>query len=334
MANSTSAITAIRNAKEESFVAATLNRIGWEICYRATSSEGLKVAAKKNPDALILADIDFGAEQSHFPNRFVVLNPKIELTSEHIQDLLRRVDNSESPQLPSIPLCTSSTTVIATLDSGVGGSTCAINFAYEKSRAGKETLLLDLNQENPFMARYFDIQKINRKILPTEFGFALSEVSDPTYFSNVALLANDFDEVVIDLGKIPLGDWIISGNRIRELCTRWSMQSASSLYIVARGDLSSLTRLHELSIRLAQFSRLPQPRILLIPQSILTGRERRTLMERSKEFFGGEARILPIDVRAIERAASERAPLIQVAPKSLLAREFSSICSGTSTRGR
>jgi hypothetical protein len=224
--------------------------------------------------------------------------------------------------------------VIATLDSGTGGSSCAINFAYEKSLFNRETLLLDFNQENPYLARYFDLQRVNRKIVKTRFGFSISEVSETAYLAEVSVAANSFDEIFIDLGKVPPVAHLISGVRVREIATRWSLQSASALYIVTRGSTDSLARLKALSSALSQQAVIPTPTILLISQSSISGRERRTIIEEAERVFDGEVRYLPRDIRALEQAATHRSPIKPIAPKSLLAREFSSIIGAADKRGR
>lgn len=311
--------------KDESFVASTLIELGWTLQYRATNAEGLKNSAAIHPNAVIIASRDFLCERSEIANSVIYLDTSIELTKLNLQELLRQVDKSEKGKSPAIPLSQVKTTLIATVDAGVGGSTCAINIAYEKSSQGSETLLLDLNQENPCLSQYFDIQRINRRIAPTQCGFSLSEVSDISYFSELARSVNDFDEVVIDFGKLVTGDDFNSGVRIREVAARWSTLSATSIFIISRADAHSLLKLKILAPEILKFSRNIRPTILLVSQGSITVRERKLLIEKAVGIFGGEARYLPREARLLERAMVERVPFTQIAPKSLLAREFAAM---------
>lgn len=311
--------------KDESFVASTLFEMGWSLQYRATNLEGLKSSAENHPEAIIVATRDFLSEKSNFSNPVIYLDLTAELTKLNLQDLLLQADKSERDKGPTIPASQIKTTLILTLDAGVGGSTCAINIAYEKSLVGKEILLLDLNQENPSFSLYFDIQRINRKISPTQFGFSLSEVSEISYFAELARKINDFDELVIDFGRIMTMERCNSGVRIREIAARWSMNSATNIFIVSRADTYSLTRLKALAPEFLKLSRNVRPTILLVSQGSISVRERKSLIERAVSIFGGEARYLPREFRMLQRAVAEKVPFSQIAPKSLLAREFAAM---------
>ena len=334
MAKTQSAITAIRGINEESFVATTLFEMGWSLQYRATTIEGLKAAAEMSPDAMIIATKDYLCEGSTFSNFVIYLDSTAELSPLSLQELLRQADANEPRKMPAIPPSHINTTLITTLDSGVGGTTCAITIGHEISLRGRKTLLLDLNQENPGLSHYFDIQRINRKIAPSQFGFYVSEVSEITYFSELAQQVNDFEEVVIDLGKIVVGERFNSGVRIHEIAARWSAHSATSIFIVTRADVSSLMKLKLVAPEISNFSRHLKPTILLLSQTSLSARERKALIERAEGIFAGEVRYLPRETRMVERAATERAPISEISPKSLLSREFASLVDRQLKRDR
>ena len=334
MAKTKSAITAIRNIKQESFVAATLHEMGWNLLYRATTTDGLLTASEKYPDALIIRSADFTTGKSAILNASLLLDDREVLTGARLQDLLRTIDEVEPLQSRAVPLSLSHVTLVATVDSGIGGSTCAINMAYEKAQQGAKTLLLDFNTSNPTFSRFFDVQHINRKISPSRFGFSLGEVSEITLFEEFAQSSNEFDEVVIDLGKIPKSEELISGRRLHEVLARWSMQSASSLFIITRSDAEKLKKLKALLSQLSKDSDASRTTILLVSQLAISGRESRTKCEKASEILGRPVRFLPRDLRAVEQATLERVPLSKIAPKSLLAQEISSIMSASSKQGR
>ena len=334
MDKSRSAITAIRNIKKESFVASTLDHIGWTLLHRATDSHGLAIATNKYPDAIVIAADDFTINKSGIVNSIITLDSKEVLTEFYLQDLLRRVDESSTPQYFTPSPCASLVTVVATVDSGIGGSTCAINIAYEKNHQGRKTLLLDFNNESPAISRFFDVQRINRRISPSRFGFSIGEVSELTSFGEIVVEADTFDEVVIDLGRMPTEERLISGVRIHEVLARWSVQSAAMILLLSRSDEDSLKRLENTKSILQRSSSQVKPIALLLSQSALSGRERRAIHESAERLFGRDFRHLPREARLVERAAAERSPVAHLSPKSLLAQEIASICKQESKRGR
>jgi hypothetical protein len=320
-----SAITAIRNIKQESFVAATLDQIGWKLIHRATSSENLLLALQENPEALLITSEEFRVERGTFSNAILILDSKKVLEEYELQELLRRVDDVEVPKAMTIATCTSDVTVVTTLDSGIGGSTFAMNYAYESARSGRRTLLLDLNPAAPLFARYFSLQGINRNFAMTKFGFSVGEVSEYSFLSQATQEANDFERVVIDLGKVPSSEHLISGVRIHEAIARWGLQSANNLFILARSEESSIRRLELLAAQSLQRSVIIKPSVLLTSQSSISGREGRLIREKAEALFGREVHRLPRDPRGVARALDEGAPLAIVAPKSPLVQVISSL---------
>ena len=179
MAKTQSAITAIRGINEESFVATTLFEMGWSLQHRATNIEGLKAAAEKSPDAMIIATKDYLCEGSAFSNSVIYLDSMAELSPLSLQELLRQADANEPRKMPAIPPSHINTTLITTLDSGVGGTTCAIYVGHEISLRGRKTLLLDLNQLDNHQATMLQpghdglhVQRLRKQMrMPLEFGF-------------------------------------------------------------------------------------------------------------------------------------------------------------------
>lgn len=329
-----SAITAIRNIKQESFVAATLDQIGWKLIHRATSSENLALALQENPNALLITSEEFRVERGTFSNGVLILDSKKVLEEYDLQELLRRVDEGAAPKVTTIAMCKSDVTVVTTLDSGIGGSTFAMNYAYESARSGRRTLLLDFNPDAPLFARYFGLQGINRKIALTKFDFSVAEASEYSFFSQLTEEANDFESVVIDLGKVPSSEHLISGVRIHEAIARWGLQSANSLFILARSEESSIKRLQLLATKSLQRSITMDPVVLLTAQSSISGREVRLIREKAESLFGKEAHQLPRDPRGVARALDEGTPLAIVAPKSPLVQVISSLNQVRNMRGR
>ncbi len=334
MANNNSAITAIRNIRQESFVAANLGQIGWNLIYRATDKEGLLIAARSHPTALIIAGNDFNIDKLVFSNPVMIINSKEDLESNQLQDLLRRVNESDVPEPLSIPPCSAEVTVVSAINSGLGGTTCAIEIAYHKSLLGKSTLLLDFNSSNPTLSRYFDIQRINRKVVPSSCGFSLAEVSELSTIVALTHEANAFDEVVIDLGRIPSAEHLVSGVRIHEVLARWSLQSASQFLLISGSADGSLQNLARVTSQLERTAAFIKPITILFSHHTVTGRKRREMLESAATLYNGDVRVLTWDSRLVERAAKERASIAQIAPKSPFVQEITSLCKREVKQGR
>lgn len=325
VANSQSAITAIRSIKAESSVATTIGKIGWSLVGRATDSEGLQILARDHPGALIIASHDFPAESLHLSNPLIRIDRNQELTDTYIQELLRTsTDDSATRQETPMP-CRSEVTLVTSVNGGNGCSTFAINIAHEKSRFGSKVLLLDFNARNPSISRYFEIQRINRRISPTPFGFAIGEVSELATFAEIAEEANGYDQVVIDLGKFPDSEFLLFGIRIHEVLARWSIQSASHVFLLARSDGDTFNQLKRISSDLEQEANSLPTTIFLISHLRLSGGEKRAIDLKARQLTGKEVRHLPWEPRLVERARAERAPISEISRKSLLAQEVSAI---------
>lgn len=304
-------------------IAESLHRMGWQLIYRATSREGLEISLSLNPEAVLIAADDFLLNRAPLTNRTLWVNSSI--GEYELQEQLRKLDQ-ESPQAPTIsPLRKAKVSVVTTIDSGIGGSTLAISLAHESASSGRKTLLLDLNSFNPFLSRYFGVQRINRTFALTPFGFTIGEISDHAHFAEMALAAEEFDHVIIDLGRALSAKELLSGQRLQESLGRWALQSAETLYLLARSEEQSMARLKDSSAQLAAGAITVLPIYVFVSQAPPSARERRQISDSAKSSLSGGAYLLSRDVRNLSKAAIERVPLAKVAPKSALAREISAI---------
>lgn len=304
-------------------IAESLHRMGWQLIYRATSREGLEKFLSLNPGAVLIAADDFLLNKAPLAKRTLWVNSSI--GEYELQEQLRKLDQ-ESPQNPTIsPLRKAKVSVVTTIDSGIGGSTLAISLAHESACSRRKTLLLEINSFNPYLSRYFDIQRINRTFALTPFGFTIGEISDHAHFAEMAMAAEEFDHVVIDLGRALSAKELLSGQRLQELLGRWALQSAETLYFLARSEGQSFARLKEGSAQFKAGAISVLPTYVFVSQAPPSARERRQISDSAKSSLSGGAYLLSRDVRNLSKAANERAPLAKVAPKSALAREISAI---------
>ena len=312
-------------------IAQSLHRAGWELIHRATSREELYRVLVTHPEATLIAAEDFLSRKSSFKQKIIWVTAttgEYELHTE-LRNLIQ-----DSPQSAAIAPLTTKVTVVTTVDSGLGCSAMAINLAYESSQSGSKTLLLDFNSINPYLSRYFEIQRINRSFSPTPFGFTIGEISDISLSAFMAEEINRFDHVVIDLGRAPTAKNMISGKRIHDSLARWSLQSASFLYLLARGEVNSILHAKEKSEEIKVLTSEIPMTYLFISQSPPSTKERRHLLESAKSLFNGGLYLLTSDVRNLAKAKIERAPLAVVAPKSILTREIAQLYRETLNRER
>lgn len=312
-------------------IAQSLHRAGWELIHRATSREELDRVLVTHPEATLIAAEDFLSRKSSFKQKIIWVTAT---TGEHALHTELRNLIQDSPQPAAIAPLTTKVTVVTTVDSGLGCSAMAINLAYESSQSGSKTLLLDFNSINPYLSRYFEIQRINRSFSPTPFGFTIGEISDISLSAFMAEEINRFDHVVIDLGRAPTAKNMISGKRIHDSLARWSLQSATFLYLLARAEVNSILHAKEKSEEIKVLTSEIPMTYLFISQSPPSTKERRHLLESAKSLFNGGLYLLTSDVRNLAKAKIERAPLAVVAPKSILTREIAQLYRETLNRER
>jgi hypothetical protein len=326
------AITAIRNIALENMIAESLHRSGWELIYRATSKDQLERVLLTNPDAILIAAEDFLPRKAGSEQKIIWVTTSI--GEYELQTELRNLAQDSVQTPTSLPLLTTQVTVVTAVDSGIGSSTLAMNLAYESAKSGSKTLLLDLNPINPFLSRYFDIQHINRTFAPTSCGFTIGEISDISEGVAMAQEADGYSHVVIDLGRTPSVHRVISGQRIHESLARWSLQSAERLFLLARGEESSIANLKKISEGFNSLVPAIVMRNVFISRAATSARERRHFIEAAKSCLNGEVHLLSRDVRNLSKAAIERRPLAPSASKSPLAREIAELYRQSMTRER
>lgn len=304
-------------------IAESLHRAGWDLIYRATSREGLEKVLLTYPEAIIIAAEDFLSRKTAFERKIIWVTSS---TGEYeLQSDLRNLDQDSMQNRRSLSPLTTKVSVVTTVDSGIGSSTLAMNLAYESAQSGIKTLLLDFNPYNPFLSRYFDIQRINRTFAPTPCGFTIGEISDISESVAMAQEADGFAHVIIDLGRAPAVEEVISGQRIHDFLARFSLQSAEHLYLLARGQEQSIANLRKKSEELKSLAPVIHMKYVFISQAPSSARVRRHFLESAKSCLGGGVHLMSRDVRNLSKATMERAPLAHVAPKSPLAREIAEL---------
>lgn len=329
------AITAIGDADQESFIASSLTKLGFNVIHRATSCIGLSKFLLDHGDALLIASDDFRDINQIDVEDMVLIkgksisrsskashNPKSELElSEILRD--RKKPEASLTRLPT--LCTSDVALFLSSGKARGTTTVAINFAHALVEIGRKVLFIDANFPHPDLAERFELNGIVRKSLMTRFGFTVCEISSIESLQEFALQSSEFDTVVIDLGQYQSKAINSLGRRIEELTFIWAIKSANTQFILTSQEEIEKT------IPLHASSRALNPEIqsvLVLPlKSVLSTREREKLKSLVFQSTGFDNHLISKDSKSVEKMEGDRSTILESAPKSMLNSEIARMTS-------
>jgi hypothetical protein len=326
------AITAIRDMKQEGFIAASLQRLGWKVLYRATSIDGLLQQIDEKSDLLIVASDDFrGIERIHEASLIKIRGDahgvdspsKLDPRSEHelqkiLQTYLHDLQNTGA-QLQPFP---GKILAFASIGRSVGTSTIALNLAQEIYLQEEATLLVDANFSHPTFARYFDLHGITRISKVSSFGFSVAEIAQIDDLNRLNERSPEFDCLLVDMGQLQISQRTAIGRRLEDCVTSWVLQSMASLHIVTRDNVDDFKELSSALSEIRGIAPLAPIHHIITLNEVLSRREREKRAQTAREITGIEVTLLSRDRKSLERAAAQRSTLAESAPKSLLRNEM------------
>jgi len=325
-------ITAIRDSGQEGFVAASLLRLGWSVVHRSTSAASLEGAIEKFPSATVVASEDFSPTLRSGQNTTVIIasttsraqsgkftNP---LSDFELQELLRSPKSDEQVDIRRVASIGTDVTVVASIESGIGASTLALNIAQEFAHSGYSTLLLELNQSSPFLSEYLDISHINRGIVATALGFSVGEVNSVETLNRFSEEAQSFDRVVLDVGKLDSIDCTIRGNRMTDISTTWALQSSSRILLLVRSGEKLTPRIQRKVQEFKKSALNKTPMIGVVFQSAVGRKERNEVKEQLASLTHAQVALFSRDFSAVSKAAAGNTTLISSSAKSVLRGEI------------
>ena len=328
------AITAINDVQGESFIAASLERQGWEVIYRALAYKDLIVFfdAINHQDVTLFASADFPSLNanylnSYWPSLTVVLLSEIPTNDHDLSETMRGGSKAISPiwaTLPSIPILT-----FTSFGRSVGTSTIALNVAAELSAMGSEVLLIDAHMRSPFLSPYLQKFGVNREVMRTEFGFSVFEASNAEGFSLIEQEVAHYQFLLIDIGEIWQPAKAISGVRVEDYAFTWATHFSTELISISSQPSRTLG---EVKKNLREIERLAvKPKLSHIVNFLpnLSPKELSNQEKRAEQELAHLTTFLPRDDRAASRARAASATLAQNAPKSLLRGEIARYCKGS-----
>jgi len=325
-------VTAIRDMNQESFVAATLSQLGWIVIYRATSLEGLKAFIGGESQVVVIASDDFrGIETLQFLALIIIrgksqlvsspadLNP---VTAQDLQMIMQAQLHDVTRSELRIQPFAGKLEAFGSIGRGVGLSTIALNVAHEYSLNGEQICLIDCNLENPFFAKYLQLNGIRDGAQKTRYGFSVSEIDSPKSFQSLVTSSSHSDYLIVDLGQLLISSRTSIGRRLRDLTLTWVIQSMNALHLATRNNADDFRELRRVLTEIRVLSpQVPIHHIITLDEAV-GRRDREKIAVSAREVTGLDVSIFSRDKKSVATAAMARAPLEPSTPKSLLRNEI------------
>lgn len=346
-------VTAIADPEFEGLVASTLYAQGWSVLFRALDSHSLKRYLLENTEIkpLLLYSSDIAGIDREF---LAAVAPVLEHAIGFAADAGDQSDSSllpkatESAELLAIirnpgrtPLLRkrvreqqqqrARTLALASASHGDGATLAALNLASELTLLEKKVLLIDAHHHQPAISILMGERNINQ-------GRPRSITSQLSLFEVTKENASDVEEIlyefslIVDFIIIDLGRSLIS--QYGDIERRWEsilhnllLDSIDDLWILTSSSKVSAVSLSSI---VSSFQRSPQRARTTY---ILNRRQSGKGGEREEERFLSHVtpgrphgvRVLPLDLRGVERAEADRSILMETNLRGLLRRELATI---------
>lgn len=273
-------VTFIADPELESSVIKAIAAINGELAIRGVSMEQVREAeAAKDITLVCTRQIDFAYKR-------VIVDKS--MSTEDISELLQP---SDIPHRFSFDPGSSKVICFVGLSGGVGTTTMAINYAFEKSQE-EQVVLVDLAEINPDIARALGLHRIegrNEKITKT------------LYASQGLPKQIQCDKYVFDLGsdlRHPL------------------LQNADEIYVVTRASFNTIARLEALEL---------SPTVAIFNFAERTRAQQRWRSQVEELFPRLTCINVPLDLKSFESAAEDKSALIEVAANSLARKSIATL---------
>lgn len=325
------AVTAIGDAQGEGFIAASLERQGWRVLYRALSPQELSLFLEslEVPGVTLFISSDFSSHTATYRKNLKLIINEIHLNeiptndhdfSEVIRGSLKEISRTWST-IPPIPIV-----AFTSFGRTVGTSTIAFNVASELAAEGSRVLLLDTHLRSPFLSPYLRIFGVNREVIRSPLSFSIFEAHSKEDFAKVEPEISDYDYLLIDLGEIWQPEKAISGNRIEDYPFTWAAHFSTEMITISSGRDASLQETRQSLKALNEFALKARVSHLINFAQNYSPKELKIQRSRVEDELHCHTAFLPRDDRAVQRAKAASSSLLQSAPKSVLRAEIARYC--------
>ena len=273
-------VTYIADPELESSVIKAIAAINGELAIRGVSMDQVREAeAAKDITLVCTRQIDFAYKR-------VIVDKS--MSTEDISALLQPTG---APQKFFFEQGQSKVVCFVGLSGGVGTTTMAINYAFEKSQE-ERVVLVDMAEKNPDVARALGLHRIEGRN---------EKITKSLQVTQGIPAKSQCDKYVFDLGadlQHPL------------------LQSADEIYVVTRASFNTIARLEALEI---------SPTVAIFNFAERTRAQQRW-RSQVEEFFPRLTCInIPLDLKSFEMAAEDKSALIEVAANSLARKSIATL---------
>lgn len=342
-------VTAISDPEFEGFVARTLFGQGWSVLFRALDAHSLHsfLAANHDVKPILIYSTDIAGIDSAFLSslapyieRFIGFHSDLQESSgselPKPQDaiellsiirspgrapMLRRVSRNVGQQRAKIVTISGS--------KGCDGvSTLALNISIELTLLGKKILLIDAHHRQPALATVLGERNINqerpRAVSPLMDLYEITEENAAKIDEIVSEYSAQVDWIIFDSGTFFSFLDERFNRRWDEVLAIWTVQNADHLWV-----LSTPTKISEFSLTRISHSLTEQeirPKITYLLNQRESGKKGDQQEEKFLSTVSGThphaIRVLPLDLRGVKAAESDRSILMESNPRGTLRKEL------------
>ncbi len=348
---SLAAITAIKDAEQEGFIAGTLHAQGWNITHRVLDFGDLQIALShcSQPLPILLISLDLAGFSASHIAEFRSRGFTVFLFSSNVdqESELSGASNFPSTALELMAIIrgslrapmvratrasitrTARTIAISTASHGAGSTLVAINLATELSLLGYKTLLVDSDCSAPAISTLLGHRGLRDNVLRIAENLWATEISQDNLAADINRLheaQSQYQYLVLDLGTIKNFAASLTSRRWESEILIWVSHNADQLCFVTRDTKIALERLRGVLRECAQNS--IRPAISIIHNMRTPGKKSdrdESLLQSIKPIPHSEILQIPFDPRSAQRAENNNSSLYEVNEKSALRRSITEI---------
>jgi hypothetical protein len=214
---------------------------------------------------------------------------------------------------------------VASVISGSGCTTVAINLAQELSLGGARVLLVDANPDAPAIATLIDGRGLRQGDEFANIGQNLwaMEITQASITKDIERLdrsQHEFDFILLDIGVIRDFPQVLTGKRWSGEAINWVSNNCDKLLLLSRSDLLSLKRLRTFTGLISQNPIKPSIKFLhmMRPHGKSGAARDKSFIDCISLISSEKVVALPVDTRTVQRAEEERATLYEIHERSPL----------------